>query len=204
MKSEGLFYVAHNANGQGIITRFTCLLGCTTESIWPGTPAGDVTAVGIDPLVADTVLAAIDGNGIFRGTRNSAGQWTWAPYTNGLPVGANVTDIQPRSNSSIVAATYGRGMFLSTTVSTAPPKNMAKGHITNLDVEADDSKPGKPIPKFLSVTLDSKPGFLFTEMGISYLSILQTASKDHTSVNIEYTPSGQNNGNIVKVTAAGP
>jgi hypothetical protein len=204
MKSSTMFYVAHNAGGQGIITRFACFLGCTTESIWPGTPSGDVTAVGIDPLVADTVLAAIDGNGIFRGTRSSAGQWTWTPYTNGIPVGANVTDIQPRSDGSIAAATYGRGMFLSTSISTAPPKNTAKGHITNLDVEADDSKPGKPIQKFVSVELDSKPGYLFTETGIGYLSILQAAYKNHTSVQIEYTPQGQNSGKIVKVTNAGP
>ena len=204
MKNQSLFYVANNAGGQAIITRFSCFFGCATESIWPGTPDGSVTALGIDPLVADTVLAAIDGNGIFRGTRSSAGQWTWAPYTNGIPVGANVTDIQPRSDGSIAVATYGRGMFLSTSISTAPPKNTAKGHITNLDVEADDSKPGKPIRKFVSVELDSKPGFLFTESGIGFLGILQTAFRTHRSVEIQYTPAGQNTGKIVKVTAAGP
>ena len=204
MKSQSLFYVANIANGHGIITRFTCFFGCTTESIWPGTPDGDVTAMGIDPLVADTVLAAIDGNGIFRGTRSSAGQWTWVPYSNGIPVGANVTDIQPRSNGSVAAATYGRGMFLSTSISTAPPKLTAKGHITNLDIESEDSKAGKPIPKFVSVELDSKPGFLFTETGLGFLGILQTANRTHRSVEIQYTPSGKNSGKIVKVTAAGP
>ena len=41
--NEGTFYVANSANGMGAITRFTCLLGCTTENMWPqaqNPPAG--------------------------------------------------------------------------------------------------------------------------------------------------------------------
>lgn len=128
--SETTFYVANSVpssdggNGSGIITRFICFLGCTTESMWPQPqlPTGYVTALGIDPLGAtETVLAAIQGAGIYQGTRSSAGQWTWVPYNNGIPVGANITNIEARNDGSIAAAAYGRGVFLLTSRSPAPP-----------------------------------------------------------------------------------
>jgi hypothetical protein len=129
MASETTFYVANSVandgrNGSGIITRFSCFFGCTTESMWPQSqlPTGYVTALGVDPLgTAETVLAAIQGAGIYQGTRSSAGQWTWIPYSNGIPVGANITDIEARKDGSIAAAAYGRGVFLLTSRSTAPP-----------------------------------------------------------------------------------
>jgi hypothetical protein len=92
--------------------------------MWPQSqlPTGYVTALGVDPLgTAETVLAAIQGAGIYQGTRSSAGQWTWIPYSNGIPVGANITDIEARKDGSIAAAAYGRGVFLLTSRSTAPP-----------------------------------------------------------------------------------
>ena len=80
-----------------------------------------MTAVGIDPLGTDTVLVAILGDGIYQGTRDGAGQWTWVPYNNGIPMGANITDIEARNDGSIAAAAYGRGVFLLTSRSTGPP-----------------------------------------------------------------------------------
>ena len=125
MANETTFYVANNgANGNASITRFTCLIGCTTETAWPQaqSPVGDVTAVGVDPLgTTDTILAAIKNTGIYQGVRSSAGVWTWTPYNNGIPVGANITDFEARSDGSIAAAAYGRGVFLLASRSTAPP-----------------------------------------------------------------------------------
>jgi len=141
--SETTFYVANSVSdiigntlspdgsGSGIITRFSCFLGCQTESMWPtaqSPPTGYVTALGFDPLgTSETVLAAIQGSGIYRGTRSSAGVWTWVPYSNGIPIGANITDIEARNDGSIAASAYGRGVFLLTSRSTAPPPTCASG-----------------------------------------------------------------------------
>jgi hypothetical protein len=207
--SETTFYVANNANNQGIITRFICLFGCTTENIWPQTqtPAGDVTALGIDPLGTDTVLAAIQGNGIFQGTRASSGQWTWVPYTNGIPVGANVVDIEARKDGSIAAATYGRGVFLLTSRSTAPPPPptlSAIGHVVAFESEGGHSPLGKPIPKITIARLDSKPGFVFTTLSLAGTGVLAAAFENHRKVQITYTPNGANSGKILSASYAGP
>ncbi len=211
--SETTFYVANsvpnNTNGSGIITRFICFFGCTTENMWPQaqSPAGNVTALGIDPLGSDTVLAAIQGNGIFQGTRSSSGQWTWVPYNNGIPVGANITDIQARSDGSIAAAAYGRGVFLLTSRSTAPPPPptlSAIGHVVAFELEGDDSHPGKPIPTITTARLDSKPGFVFTMLNSAGKAVLQAASKNHRQVQITYTLNGQNEGKIIGASYAGP
>jgi hypothetical protein len=211
MENAGKFYVATNASNSGTITRFTCFLGCTTETVWPQpqTPTNNVTAVGIDPLGTDTVLAAIQDNGIFRGTRDSSGKWTWVPYNNGIPVGANVTDIEARSDGSIAAATYGRSVFLLTSRSTAPPTLTAVGHVIEFEEEGDDSHPGKPIPKFTTAELDSKPGFLFTTTKLGGTGVLAEAFRNHRKVKITYTesghsPSGQNTGNIISASYEGP
>ncbi len=210
MVNAGKFYVANNASGSGTITRFTCFLGCTTENIWPQpqNPINNVTAVGIDPLGTDTVLAAVQGNGIFRGTRDSSGHWTWAPYSNGIPVGANVTDIEARSDGSVAAATYGRGVFLLTSRSSAPPTLSVSGHVVDFEEEGDDSHPNKPIPKFTTAELDSKPGFVFSTTSSEWSGVLAGAFKNHRKVKINYapsghTPSGQNAGNIISASYAG-
>lgn len=211
MVNAGKFYVANNANDSGTVTRFTCFLGCTTENIWPQpqTPTSKVTAVGIDPLGTDTVLTAIKGNGIFQGTRDSSGHWTWVPYNNGIPVGANVTDIEARSDGSVAAATYGRGVFLLTSRSTAPPTLSAIGHVVEFEEEGDDSHPGKPIPKITTAQLDSKPGFVFSTTTFAGTGVLEGAFKNHRKVKITYTPSGhtpsgQDSGKIISASYAGP
>jgi len=211
MANEGTFYVASFDKGQGqaTITRFTCLLGCTTENIWPQaqSPAGNVTALGIDPLGTDTVLAAIKGNGIFQGTRDSSGHWNWVPYNNGIPIGANITDIEARNDGSIAAAAYGRSVFLLTSRSTAPPPPptlSAIGHVVAFELEGDDSQRGKPIPKITTAELDSKPGFVFTSLNFAGTGVLQAAFKNHRKVQITYTPNGQNTGKILSASYAGP
>jgi hypothetical protein len=208
--SETTFYVANNANGRGMITRFICLLGCTTESIWPQpqSPAGDVTAVGIDPLgTTETVLAAIQGSGIFQGTRSSSGQWTWVPYNNGIPIGANITDIEARSDGSIAAAAYGRSVFLLTSRSTAPPPPptlSAIGHVVEFELEGDDNHLGKPIPKITIARLDTKAGFIFTTLNNAGTGVLAAAFENHRKVQIIYTPNGVNSGKIISASYAGP
>jgi hypothetical protein len=208
--NEGTFYVANSANGMGTITRFTCLLGCTTENIWPpaqNPPAGVVTAVGIDPLGTDTVLVAILGNGIYQGTRDGSGHWTWVPYNNGIPMGANITDIEARNDGSIAAAAYGRGVFLLSSRSTAPPPPptlSAIGYLVSFEVEGGGSQPGKPIPRITTARLDSKPGFVFTSLNFAGTAVLQAAFTSHHKVQITYTPNGQDTGKILGASYAGP
>lgn len=206
MASQSVFYVANNAGGHGSITRFTCFLGCKTENVWPGTPDGDVTALSIDPLASDTLLTAINGNGIFRGTRASNGQWNWASYSNGIPVGANVTDIEPRSNGSIAAATYGRGIFLLTSRATGPQTLSVRGHVTNFEQDTEDKQPGRQPVRITTAELDSKPGFTFTAVNLAAtsVSVLRQASTNHRLVEVQYKLSGQNSGTILKATFAGP
>jgi CARDB protein len=206
MSTQSLFYVANNANAQGIITRFTCFFGCSTENIWPGTPAGDVTALAVDPLAKDTVLAAIKGNGVFRGTRDSAGHWSWIPYSNGIPVAANVTDLEARKNGSIAAALYGRGVFLLTSTSTGGQQTQsAVGFLVEFEESTEDFSPGHPPQRFITASLDSKPGFTFTATNLAgtSASVLRQAFKNHRRVEIQYKPSGQNSGKIIKATRAG-
>ena len=208
MSTQSLFYVANNANAQGSITRFTCFFGCSTENIWPGTPAGDVTALAVDPLAKDTVVAAIKGNGIFRGTRDSAGHWSWVPYSNGIPVGANVTDLQARKSGSIAAAIYGRGIFLLTSTSTGGTggTQSAIGRLVDFEESVEDFSPGHPVQRLITAELDSKPGFLFTATNLAgtSASVLRQAFQNHSRVEIKYRPVGQNSGTILTATPAGP
>jgi len=213
MINEEMFYVATNTaptattNAQGTITRFVCLLGCTTETIWPQSqsPAGIVTALGVDPLATDSLLAAILNKGIFRGTPDSAGNWTWVPYNNGIPVGANVTDFEGRSDGSIAAATYGRGVFLLSSRPLVPPpaKLNAIGYVVGFELSGTGTNAGKPVPKTTIARLDSKPGFVFSSTKMAGAYVLQTAFKSHRRVQITYTASGQNAGTILSAVFVG-
>jgi len=215
MANETTFYVANNGpNGKGSITRFTCLIGCTTETAWPQqqSPTGDVTAVGIVPLGTDTILAAIKDTGIYRGVRSSAGVWTWTPYNNGIPIDANITDFQARSDGSIAAASFGRGVFLLTSSPTAPspppllPTLSAIGHVVAFQLVGDDSQVGKPIPKVTTAQLDTKPDFVFTSPSSTFpgVAVLAIALKNHSKVQITYALTGQNTGKIISASYAGP
>lgn len=116
--SQSTFYVSMNAQAggklNGVIYQLQCLAGCTSQNVWPGNTNGEITAITIDPLVPNSLLAAIRNQGIFRGVQRSGG-WTWTPYNNGLPAAITITDLKARSNGSIAAVSYGRGAYTVTT-----------------------------------------------------------------------------------------
>ena len=123
--NQSTFYVSMNAGPssalQGVIYRLQCSAGCTSENAWPGYTNGEILAITVDPLVPDTLLAAIRNNGVFRGVRASTGVWTWAPYNNGLPAAITITDLKASRNGSIAAVSFGRGAYTLTTTGVIVP-----------------------------------------------------------------------------------
>jgi photosystem II stability/assembly factor-like uncharacterized protein len=66
----------------------------------------------------DVLYAGTQGKGVFRGVRDTAGQWRWQAFNNGMPQGAIVTKLRTNTAfGTIYAATFGRGVFALDTVS---------------------------------------------------------------------------------------
>lgn len=81
-------------------------------------PSGLVMTLASNPFEPNVLYAGTRGNGVQRGVRDVNGQWTWQPFNNGIPRGANVTKLEvDRSTGTIHAGTYGRGAFALPTVS---------------------------------------------------------------------------------------
>jgi hypothetical protein len=200
----GRFYVATNPAPLGRIDRFDCFISCNRESVWL-TNLGDITAITIDPLATDTLLAAVRNRGVFRGTRNGPNNWTWTEYNNGLPFGVTVTDLEPQTTSKgIIAATYGRGAFQLFSQIRVPPGNQqARGRITSYEIEREDPKrpPGPNNPVIETIELDSKPNFIFTKTGAvpSFAVIARDAIKNKRIVTIEFKPLGPQSGTIISL-----
>jgi hypothetical protein len=198
------FYVAMNGSTNSIF-RLQCFAGCTHEDAWSHDPAGAVLAVTVEPGAStETLLAAVENQGVFRGTRSAAGIWSWTPYNNGMPAGVRVTDLEVKTPLSVVAATYGRGAFLLNTRPPGPVQQTAKGHVTSFTMERvdPDRPPGPNNPIMITATLDSKPGALFTTTKASASGILGQAFKNHRMVIIVFT-GGQNGGTIISSRYAG-
>ncbi len=194
--NQSTFYIAFT---DGSIVRLQCFAGCEAESVWTHNPSVEITAISIDPLAADTLLAAVRDQGVFHGTRDSTGTWTWIPYNNGLPFAVTVTDLEARANGSVVAATYGRGAFVLFSRPLGPPQLTARGHVTLFTAERVDPNrpPGPNNPLIATAELDSKPGFIFSSNSLANgVGILQAALANHRTVVIVYTANGQNGGKI--------
>jgi hypothetical protein len=196
--NQSTFYISFT---DGSIVRLQCFAGCEAETVWLNNT--EVTAISVDPLASDTLLAAVRNRGVFRGTRASTGTWTWAPYNNGLPFAVTVTDLEARANGSIIAATYGRGAFLLFSRPPGPPQLTAGGHVTSFTSERLDPNkpPGPNNPLIVTAELDSKPGFIFSSNSLANgVGLLKAALTNHRTVIIVYTTNGQNGGKIVSAT----
>jgi len=199
----GRFYVATNGRVVGRIDRFDCVLACNREDVWQNV-FGDITAIAVDPLARDTLIAAVRNRGVFRGTRDASGKWTWVPYNNGLPAAVTVTDLQPQSNGGIIAATFGRGAFqLFSRLPQRPQSRTARGHITSYENErVDPTRPGGPNnPVTETIELDSKPGFVFTSSSLRarFAVVARRAIQTGRIVTIEFTPLGPGSGRIISL-----
>ena len=81
-------------------------------------PSGLVMTLASNPFEPNVLYAGTRGNGVQRGVRDVNGQWTWQPFNNGIPPGANVTKLEVnRTTGTMYAGTYGRGAFSFATVS---------------------------------------------------------------------------------------
>lgn len=199
----GIFYVATNPSVLGRIDRFDCFIECNREDVW-FTNLGGITALTVDPLAPNTLLAAVRNRGVFRGTRQGPNNWTWTEYNNGMPFGVTVTDLQPQSNGGIIAATYGRGAFQLFSRIQEPPRNQqARGRITSYENERvdPDRPPGRNNQVIETIELDSKPGFIFTATGVvpRFAVIARRAIQTRRIVTIEFTPLGPQSGRIISL-----
>lgn len=199
----GLFYVATSPPALGRIDRFDCFLSCSREDVWL-TNLGEITAMTVDPLSPDTLVAAVRNRGVFRGTRTSPGNWSWTPYNDGLPFAVTVTELVPRNNGGIIAATYGRGAFqLFSHIREAPSNQQASGRITSYESErVDPDRPPGPNNEVIeTIELDSRPGFLFTAHGPGprFAVVARRAMQTKRIVTIEFKPLGPQSGSIISV-----
>lgn len=201
----GRFYIATNSTNLSTIDRFDCFLACNRERIF-STNRGTITAMTIDSLVPDTVVAAVRNQGVVRGTRTGTGlnNWSWTSYSNGLPAGAFVTDLQTRANGAIVAATFGRGAFQAISrIAPRPSNPEARGRVTLYENERvfPDQPPGPGNPVVENIELDSRPGFVFTSSSRfpRFAAIVRRAIERNRTVTIVFVPLNVQTGTIISV-----
>jgi Sortilin, neurotensin receptor 3, len=97
------------SRGDGVF-RWTSGAGWNAAS--SGLPGLDVTALAIDPVAPETVLAGVHGYGVYRST--DAGS-TWLPLGAGTlgTVNVRALAIDPTDSRTIYAGAYGGGVFVS-------------------------------------------------------------------------------------------
>jgi hypothetical protein len=120
---SGSYFVALNIGGlnskSGRIFEIHAdgILHFVGTDITANVPSGLVMTLASNPFEPNVLYAGTRGNGVQRGVRDVNGQWTWQPFNNGIPQGANVTKLEViRSTGTIYAGTYGRGAFVLPTV----------------------------------------------------------------------------------------
>jgi hypothetical protein len=110
-------FVTRGAFGLSRLYRSTTA-GGPWAGVGTGLPNVPANAVAVDPL---------DGTRIFVGTdvgvyESSDGGDTFLPFSEGMPLGAVVTDLEIAASPHVlVAGTYGRGAFLVNLLATPPP-----------------------------------------------------------------------------------
>jgi photosystem II stability/assembly factor-like uncharacterized protein len=197
----GGFYGSTTArSGSGRIFRMACAgTVCTSEDIGGNLPDGEIMTIAGDPLAPDTVLAALRDDGVFRGVRQGA-SWSWESYSNGLPGGVTVTDMETAPNGQIVVTTWGRGAFRLHSGPLRGPGHTASGHVSSYEEErADpDRPPGPSNPLLVTVTLDSRPDLVFTGANIAGATrtLLRNAFQSQKTVTLDFVPTGVNSGRI--------
>lgn len=202
------YYVATTSTGAERIFRLKCLenLVCKGRDISP--PAdfkGEILSIAVDPLQPEALLAALRKNGVIRGAPDSAGNFTWTPYNNGLPAGVMATDLEVGPTGLIYLATFGRGAYLahSVPIPVQGSSDSARGRVTSFEQErADpDRPPAFDNPLITTVTLDSKPGFFFSAVSLASASVtkLRDSFKNRTLVTIDFVITGAGSGRITRV-----
>lgn len=190
---------------------------CVAQDVSTGLPAGEITAIAVDPLAGNSILVAVRDIGIFRGAHPvfaiartvagiggiSPGPWQWRPYSNGLPSGITVMDMETSAGGQIVAATWGRGAFWLHSGPLPGSPQSVRGHIISYDAQTIDvpGHPGRPKQIWVGVTLDSRPDWLFSGLNLPAATRdrLQQAFEKHRLVSISYVQTDATGGRITGV-----
>ena len=121
--AEGSYFVSlntgGNAGGQRVFEiHADGILHFIGTDITANLPSGLVMTLASNPFEPNVLYAGTRGNGVQRGVKDANGNWTWQPFNNGIPNGANITKLKVnRSSGVIYAGTYGRGAYALSTVS---------------------------------------------------------------------------------------
>ena len=200
----GVFYASTRALSlTGRVFRITCPIGqpCASEDISANLPGGEVMTLAGDPLAPESPLAAVRSMGVFRGVRSGT-SFNWAPFSNGLPGGVTVTDMETTPNGQIVVTTFGRGTFRLHTGAPRTGTQTARGQITSFEEERADSErpPGENNPVIVTLTLDSQPGLFFSSGDLSGTTrtLLRNAFNNHRSVTIEFVKEDATSARIIR------
>jgi photosystem II stability/assembly factor-like uncharacterized protein len=110
-------YTSFGGTGTGRVYRLTrsspTPTTMTAVDITADLPSGlRVSAVAVDRVAPLTIYAGTN-QGVYRGHSTDSGvTWSWTPYNNGLPGGANITELEFHPLTDVMrAATLGRSAF---------------------------------------------------------------------------------------------
>jgi hypothetical protein len=216
--SAGVYYAATRSGRLYLLDCQNLAPGqnCVAQDVSSGLPAGEITAIAVDPLAGNSILVAVSNIGIFRGAHPvfimartvgiggiSPGQWQWRLYSNGLPAGITVMDMETAASGQIVAATWGRGAFWLHSGPLPGSPQSVSGHITSYEAETIDvpGRVGRPNQIYVAVELDSRPGWVFSGANLPAVTRyrLQQAFEKHRLVSISYVQTDATNGRITGV-----
>lgn len=203
------FFVATASPGPGRIFRLNCLgtdqnLACKGRDLSPPLEfPGEILAIAVDPLEPDALLAALRENGVIRGANDSAGNFTWTAYNNGLPVGVTATDIETSADGRIFLGTWGRGAYVVHSGLLVGTDLRTQGRLTSFEERTVAGPFGLPIASFVTLQIDSVPDRVLTAANLdsASLTILRNAFRDQTKVTLDFVVTGGTAGRITRVRA---
>jgi photosystem II stability/assembly factor-like uncharacterized protein len=183
------------------------------QDITSDLPAGRaVKTIAVDRNHRFRIYAGTD-RGVFRGRSIDGGAtWSWTPYINGLPGGADVRDLEVHPGTGVMrAATYGRSAFEVNTDHPIGSILVATGRLTFLRVHDVGTGFGPPIDHLdveVVAKVDSEPlkafGFQLRTDGHEQarekmLDVLRDAFRRNHPVRLEYIKTGLRHGVIFRV-----
>jgi hypothetical protein len=173
-----------------------------------------VQTLAVDRMAPFTIYAGTD-RGVYRGSSSDAGiTWVWTAYSNGIPVAADVRDLEVHPVTGVMrAATFGRSVYEVNTDFPLGSLLGSEGSITLLRVHDVGTGFGPPTDSMdveVVIALDSLPGKAFGfqlrndsdgKARREMLNVLREAFKSDRRIRIDYVRTGLRNGRLIRVTA---
>jgi hypothetical protein len=215
--TPAIVYISFGRTGSGRIFRLQRTSAQPASLSGPDITADLPTNLRVSSLAVDrmnpfTIYAGTQ-NGVYRGRSTDNGAtWHWTEYKNGMPVAANVVDLEVHPTTGVMrAATYGRSVFEVNTSSPVGSLLAAEGKLTFLrvhDVGTGFGPPGDSINVEVVIQLDTHPGKSFgfqlrtddqeyARKGM--LDLLRDAFNEDHRVRVDYVRTGIRNGEILRV-----